>query len=53
MSARRYDENLPLMSCVVPSSQMVNAEVHERFLESLSECFTPETDVIVISSDLT
>ena len=41
--------SLPLMSCVVPSSQTANPEVHERFLESLSECFTPETDVIVIT----
>lgn len=41
--------SLPLMSCVVPSSQTANAEIHERFLESLSECFTPETDVIVIT----
>lgn len=32
--------SLPLMSCVVPSSQTANPEVHERFLESLSECFT-------------
>lgn len=41
--------SLPLMSCVVPSSQTANPEVHERFLASLSECFTPETDVIVIT----
>ncbi|MES0612751.1 IS4 family transposase [Klebsiella pneumoniae] len=41
--------SLPLMSCVVPSSQTANAEVHERFLESLAECFTPETNVIVIT----
>ncbi|CTQ18088.1 Putative oxidoreductase ydbC (fragment) [Klebsiella variicola] len=41
--------SLPLMSCVVPSSQTANAEVHERFLASLSECFTLETDVIVIT----
>lgn len=41
--------SLPLMSCVVPSSQTANAEVHERFLESLAQCFTPETDVIIIT----
>lgn len=41
--------SLPLMSCVVPLSQTVNAEVHERFFESLAECFTPETNVIVIT----
>lgn len=33
--------SLPLMSCVVPSSQTANADVHERFLESLAECFSP------------
>ncbi|CAD7362426.1 transposase [Escherichia coli] len=41
--------SLPLMSCVVPSSQTANADVHERFLESLAECFSPGTDVIVIT----
>ncbi|EPL6032230.1 IS4 family transposase [Klebsiella pneumoniae] len=41
--------SLPLMSCVVPSSQTANPEIHERFLESLAACFTPETDVIVIT----
>lgn len=41
--------SLLLMSCVVPLSQTANAEVHERFLESLAECFTPETKVIVIT----
>lgn len=41
--------SLPLMSCVVSSSQTANAEVHERFLESLAECFAPETNVIVIT----
>jgi hypothetical protein len=41
--------SLPLMSCVVSSSQTANAKVHERFLESLAECFTPETNVIVIT----
>lgn len=33
--------SLPLMSCVVPSSQTTNADVHEHFLESLAECFPP------------
>lgn len=37
------------MSSVVPSSQTANADVHERFLESLAECFSPGTDVIVIT----
>lgn len=41
--------SLPLMSCVVPLSQTANADVHERFLESLAECFSPGTDVIVIT----
>lgn len=41
--------SLPLMSYVVPSSQTANPEVHEYFLESLAECFTPETHVIVIT----
>lgn len=41
--------SLPLMSCVVPSSQTANADEHERFLESLAECFSPGADVIVIT----
>lgn len=32
--------SLPLMSCVVPLSQTVNVDVHERFLESLAEYFS-------------
>jgi hypothetical protein len=41
--------SLPLMSCVVPSSQLAKPDVHERFLSSLAKCFRVETEVIVIA----
>ncbi|STH72450.1 transposase [Escherichia coli] len=33
--------SLPLMSCVVPSSQTANADVHERFWNRLLSAFPP------------
>lgn len=41
--------SLPLMSCVVPSTLTGKAEIHDHFLGTLAECFSPETEVIIIS----
>ncbi|EAS3780412.1 IS4 family transposase [Salmonella enterica subsp. diarizonae] len=41
--------SLPLMSYVVPLSQLGNPDIHARFLDSLSLCFSEKTEVIIIS----
>lgn len=41
--------SLPLMSYVVPSSQLGNPDIHARFLDSLFRCFSPKTEVIIIT----
>lgn len=41
--------SLSLMSYVVPSSQLGNPDIHARFLDSLSRCFSEKTEIIIIS----